>query len=166
MDTALPPVLDPVIIVSSLRDNLWLIVGALVALCVGALGAGDAAATFLRSIVPLPWGSIGLAVVVFAAFAGLHFRLQLVSEMERRRDLIERQGAASRLIHAASADGRRWLRVVQENLEMVEDDTQADRERKLYLSGARANADKLEQAFERIEGNQRRLDGPDDPAPE
>ena len=76
---------------------------------------------------------------------------------------MERSAAASRLILSAASDGRRWLRVVQENLEMVDDGNQGARERQLYLSGARANADKLEQAFERIEGNQRRFDGPVDP---
>jgi len=81
-----------------------------------------------------------------------------VREMEVRRDDLERSAAASRLIRSATSDGRRWLRVVQENLELVDDDTQADRERRLYLSGARAHADKLEQSFERIEGNQRQLD--------
>ena len=41
---------------------------------------------------------------------------------------------------------------------MVGSDTQAERERVLYLGGAVANADKIEQAFDRIEGNQQRLD--------
>jgi hypothetical protein len=143
---------------SPLRDYVWLILGAVAGVCLGLLGLGESISAFLGSFVPLPWGAIGIAVATFAAFAGLHFRLRLVEEMERRRDHIERGAAASRLIHAAADDGRRWLRVVQENLEMVEDDGQAERERKLYLSGARANADRLEQAFERIEGNQRRLD--------
>lgn len=143
---------------SPLRDYLWLIAGVVAAVCVGLLGLGRSISAFLGSLLPLPWGALGLAIVIFAAFAGLHFRLRLVQEMERRRDHLERGAAASRLIHAAAADGRRWLRVVQENLEMVEDESQAERERRLYLSGARANADKLEQAFERVEGNQRRLD--------
>lgn len=112
----------------------------------------------MAAIAPLPWASIGLGLLVFAAFAGLHFRLQLVRALEMHRDQLERSAAASRLIRSASQDGRRWLRVVQENLELVSDDGQAERERRLYLEGARANADKLEQAFERIEGNQQRLD--------
>lgn len=141
-----------------LRDYIWLIAGTVIAVGVGGLGLGAAATRSLAALVPLPWGSIGIGVLLFAAFTALHFRLQLVREIERRRDHIERNAAASRLIHSATSDGRRWLRVVQENLEMVDDDTQAERERQLYLSGARAHADKLEQAFERIEGNQRRLD--------
>ena len=95
---------------------------------------------------------------MFAAFAGLHFRLQLVRSLEQRRDELERGAAASRLIHSAVSDGRRWLRVVQENLELVSDRSQREQEKELYLGGAKANADKLEQAFDRIEGNQRRLD--------
>lgn len=141
-----------------LRDYGWLLAGAVAALLVGTLGLGGRLASMLSFIAPLPWSTIGVALLVFLAFAGLHFRLQLVRALERQRDQLERSAAASRLIRSASADGRRWLRVVQENLELVDDDDQADRERELYLAGARANADKLEQAFERIEGNQQRLD--------
>jgi hypothetical protein len=143
---------------SPLRDYAWLIVGGAIAICFSVLGLGVAAARQLGAIVPLPWGGIGIAVVIFAAFTALHFRLRLVRELEARRDEMERSAAASRLIRSATSDGRRWLRVVQENLEMVDDHNQAERERRLYLSGARAHADKLEQSFERIEGNQRRLD--------
>ena len=135
-----------------------MLVGAVAALAVGGLRLGPAASSSMAAIAPLPWGSIGLGLLVFAAFAGLHFRLQLVRALEMHRDQLERSAAASRLIRSASQDGRRWLRVVQENLELVSDDGQAERERRLYLEGARANADKLEQAFERIEGNQQRLD--------
>lgn len=143
---------------NALRHHVWLLAGALAALLVAGLGLGRTAGRALAAVAPLPWGALGIGVLVFAAFAGLHFRLQLVRALERQRDQLERNAAASRLIRSATADGRRWLRVVQENLEMVSDDRQAERERRLYLEGARANADKLEQAFERIDGNQRRLD--------
>ena len=143
---------------SPLRDYVWLIVGVVAAVCFAAFGFGELAARWLSALIPLPWGSIGIGALVFVAFTSLHFRLRLVREMEGRRDDTERGAAASRLIRSATSDGRRWLRVVQENLELVDDDTQAQRERQLYLSGARAHADKLEQSFERIEGNQRRLD--------
>lgn len=96
--------------------------------------------------------------MVFAVSAVLHFRGQLIRVLIRERDELERGAAASRLIHSAVSDGRRWLRVVQENLDLVIDGTQAAPEEELYLGGARANADKLEQAFDRIEGNQRQLD--------
>ena len=141
-----------------LRNYGWLLAGAVAAVLISGFGAGTAAAGALQALVPLPWGALGTGVLVFAAFAALHFRLQLVRGLERERDRMERSAAASRLIHAASADGRRWLRVVQENLELVDGGSQTPREQQLYLEGARANADKLEQAFERIEGNQRRLD--------
>lgn len=141
-----------------LRDYGWLLIGALAAVITVAVRPGDAAVAALAGVVPLPWGRLGVALLVFAACAGLHFRLQLVRSLERERDQLERNAAASRLIRAASSDGRRWLRVVQENLQMVDEDAHAERERQLYLEGARANADKLEQAFERIEGNQARLD--------
>jgi hypothetical protein len=144
--------------VSVLRNNGWLLIGAVAALSVAWLRLGSGVGATLRALVPLPWGAIGLGLLVFAAFAGLHFRLQLVRALEQQRDQLERNAAASRLIRAASADGRRWLRVVQENLELVDADEQADEHKSLYLDGARAHADKLEQAFERIEGNQRKLD--------
>lgn len=143
---------------NALRDYGWLLVGAFGGLLTASLGLGKAASTWLSEIIPAPWGTIGTALLVFAAFAGLHFRLQLVRSLEQQRDELERGAAASRLIHSAVSDGRRWLRIVQENLELVNDGTQGKREEELYLGGARANADKLEQAFDRIEGNQRRLD--------
>jgi len=143
---------------NALRDSGWLLAGAVAALLIGGLGLGRAATGALATIAPLPWGAIGVGLLVFAAFAGMHFRLQLVRTLERHRDQLERSAAASRLIRSASSDGRRWLRVVQENLELVSDAGQAERERRLYLEGARANADKLEQAFERIDGNRQRLD--------
>jgi len=142
----------------ALRQNGWLILGAAAAVLVAWFGLGAAATRGLAALVPLPWGAIGIAFLVFAAFAALHFRLQLMRALERERDYLERSAAASRLIHAASADGRRWLGVVQENLHLVGSDSQAERERVLYLGGAVANADKIEQAFDRIEGNQQRLD--------
>lgn len=142
----------------TLKDNAWLLIGAVVALLVAVTGVGRVAAGALGAVVPLPWGAIGAGLLVFAAFAGLHFRLQLVRSLQRQRDQLERNAAASRLIRAASSDGRRWLRVVQENLELVGDGSGAGAQSSLYLDGARANADKIEQAFERIEGNQERLD--------
>lgn len=142
---------------SPIRDYGWLLAGVAAA-SLSWLGIGSAARRGLQSIVPLPWGAIGTGMLVFAAFTALHFRLQLLRALQAQRDHLEHSAAASRLIRSASADGRRWLRVVQENLELVAGGSQAARESQLYLDGARANADKLEQAFDRIEGNQRRLD--------
>lgn len=147
---------------SPIRDYRWLLAGAVAAVSVSWLGIGSAARRGLESVVPLPWGAIGIALLVFAAFAALHFRVQLLRALQAQRDQKERSAAASRLIRSASADGRRWLHVVQENLEIIAGGSQAERERQLYMDGARANADKLEQAFDRIEGNQQRLDELDD----
>lgn len=141
-----------------LREYGWLIAGAIVAIIILMLQPERGVMETPSSVLPLPWGRLATALLVFVAFTGLHFRLQLVRSLERERDQLERNAAASRLIRAASSDGRRWLRVVQENLQMIDEDSQAERERQLYLDGARANADKLEQAFDRIEGNQRQLD--------
>lgn len=143
---------------SPIRDYGWLLAGSVAAAAVSWLGVGSTARRGLESIVPLPWGAMGIGLLVFAAFAALHFRLQLLRALEAQRDQMERSAAASRLIRSASADGRRWLRVVQENLELVAGGSQAERQRQLYIDGARAHADKLEQAFDRIEGNQQRLD--------
>ena len=143
---------------SALRDYGWLLAGAIGGLLIAWFGLGEAAATRLNAVIPVPWGAIGSALLVFAAFAGLHFRGQLIRSLARESAELERGAAASRLIRAAASDGRRWLRVVQENLDLVSDGSQGEREKELYLGGARANADKLEQAFDRIEGNQRQLD--------
>ena len=145
-----------------IRDYGWLLTGVVAAVCVSWLGVGSAVRRALESVAPVPWGGIGTGLLVFAAFAALHFRLQLLRALDAQRNHWERSAAASRLILTASGDGRRWLRVVQENLELVADGSQADRERRLYLEGAQANADKLEQAFDRIEGNQQRLDDLDE----
>ena len=80
----------------ALRHNGWLILGAAAAVLVAWLGLGTAAARGLAALVPLPWGSIGIAFLVFAAFAALHFRLQLMRGLERERDYLERSAAASR----------------------------------------------------------------------
>lgn len=143
---------------SPIRDYGWLLAGVVAAAAVAGLGVGGAVRRGLESIVPLPWGAIGIGLLVFAAFAALHFRLQLLRALEVQRDRMEHSAAASRLILSASGDGRRWLHVVQENLEIIAGGSQAEPQRQLYMDGARANADKLHQAFDRIEGSQQRLD--------
>lgn len=139
------------------RDYFWLLIGAAAAIALPFSGLGHAFAESLSGIIPLPWGHIGLAVAIFGAAAALHFRMHLMQSLGGHGGDIERQQAASRLILSAVADGRRWLRVIQENLELVADDDLKSQDR-LYLEGAIAHADKLEQAFDRIEGNQRELD--------
>ena len=141
------------------RDYVWLLIGAVAAITLPFSGLGHAVAESLRGVIPLPWGQIGLAVVIFGTASALHFRLQLMRSLDAHDSDLERRRAASRLILAAAADGKRWLLVIQENLEIVADDDLKSQDR-LYLEGAKAHADKLEQAFERIEGNQRELDGP------
>ncbi|HEX9699835.1 MAG TPA: hypothetical protein VGD06_10285 [Acidobacteriota bacterium] len=145
---------------NALRDYGWLLFGAAAAILLPAFGAGGALAAALDRVAPLPWARIAFGALIFAAAAALHFRTQLIRSLDRRRQDIERQGAASRLIQAATDDGRRWLLVIQENLVLIEDEGQRPPDKKLYLEGARAHADKLEQAFERIDGNRRRLDEP------
>jgi hypothetical protein len=147
--------------VSAIRNYGWLLVGAGVGLLIAWLGVGESMSAGLSAMIPLPWGAIGIASVVFIAFTSLHFRLQLVRLLEQQQLERERGAAASQLIQSAVSDGRRWLRVVQENLELVSSESQGRREKHLYLEGAGSNSNKIEQAFDRIEGHQRRLDGPD-----
>jgi hypothetical protein len=141
-----------------IRDYAWLIIGIVVAAAFAGFGLGARLATRLSELAPLPWAAFGMALLIFAAFAGVHFRLRLMQALDEQQAQLERGAAASRLIMSASADGRRWLRVVQENLELVCGGGAGERERDLYLGGALANAEKLDQAFTRIEGNQRQLD--------
>lgn len=143
------------------QDYGWLLVGASAGILISSLGLGELVSARLAAVIPLPWGEIGIALVVFAAFASLHFRLQLLQTLEQQSSQIERGAATSQLIRSAVSDGRRWLRVVQENLELVDSESQAEREKQLYLGGARANSDKIEEAFDRIEGHQSRVNGSD-----
>ncbi len=143
-----------------LRQYGWLALGVAAAVAVSTSNVNRGVMARLSDIVPLPWENIGLAALVFAAFAGMHFRQLLLATLATRDLDTERAGAASRLIQAAVADGLRWLQVIQENLDLVADGKQREQDAQLYLGGARAHADKLEQAFERIEGNRRRLDTP------
>ncbi len=143
---------------TQLRHYGWLALGVTAAVAVSTSNVNRGVIARLSGIAPLPWETIGLAALVFAAFTGMHFRQQLMAALATRELAAERSGAASRLIQAAVADGVRWLRVIQENLELVADGKQRQQEAELYLGGARAHADKLEQAFERIEGTQRKLD--------
>ena len=143
---------------TQLRHYGWLALGVAAAVAVSTSNVSRGAIAPLSAIAPFPWENIGLAALVLAAFAGLHFRQQLLATLATRDLDAERSGAASRLIQAAVSDGLRWLRVIQENLELVADGKIREQEAQLYLGGARAHADKLEQAFQRIEGTRRRLD--------
>ena len=143
---------------TQLRHYGWLALGVVSAVAVSTSNLWRDLIARLSGIAPLPWEKIGLAALVFAAFAGMHFRRQLLDTLTTRNLEAERSGAASRLIQGAVSDGLRWLRVIQENLELVEGGKIREQEAQLYLGGARAHADKLEQAFQRIEGTRRRLD--------
>jgi len=141
---------------------LWLGVGLVAAVAIPALGLHRRAIAVLSGIAPLPWGRIGLALLVFGAFAALHFRSHWVASLMRQQRLQQRQDAAARRIAEAERDGKRWVRVIQENLELVVEAEQRPGMDDLYLAGARAHADKLEQAFERIRGTRRRLEEKDE----
>lgn len=141
---------------------LWLAVGLVTAVAVPALGLHRRVVAILSAVLPLPWTQIGLALLVFGSFAALHFRAHWVGSLMRQRRLRQRQEAAARRIAEAERDGRRWTRVIQENLELVAEAEQRPGMDDLYLDGARAHAEKLEQAFERIRGTRRRLEADED----
>lgn len=133
-------------------------VGVVAAVTVPSLGLHEHLVAGLTALVPLPWGAIGIGVLVFGLFAALHFRSHWIGSLMRQQRLRQRQQAAARRIAEAERDGKRWIRVIQENLELVAEAEQRPGMDDMYLDGARAHADKLEQAFERIGGTRRRLD--------
>jgi len=63
--------------VSAIRNYGWLLAGAGVGLLIALFGLGESMSARLNTIIPLPWGAIGIGIVVFMAFTSLHFRLQL-----------------------------------------------------------------------------------------
>lgn len=137
---------------------LWLVLGLVAAVTVPALGLHERLVAALSTVAPLPWGSIGLGILIFGLFAALHFRSHWVGSLMRQQRLQQRQQAAARRIAEAEGDGKRWLRVIQENLELVAEAEQRADMDEMYLAGARSHADRLEQAFERIRATRRRLD--------
>jgi hypothetical protein len=98
--------------------------------------------------------------LIFAAAAALHFRSHWVRslhaiEAERQRTL-----AAARLLEGVAMDGSSGVNIIKENLALVAGGSQRPQEAELYLQGAQAHADKLDQVFERLNGIRVRLDEP------
>ena len=86
---------------------------------VPSLGVGSEIAEALSSVLPAPWAGIGTGLLLFAAASSLHFRRHWAKTLAAVQHERRRQEAAARLLREASADGTRWLRVIQENLELV-----------------------------------------------
>lgn len=136
---------------------LWLAIGLVTGILVPSLGVEGRLVAALGTVAPAPWSRIGLGLLIFGLFAALHFRSHWVDSLTRQQRMRQRQESAARRIAEAERDGRRWIRVIQENLELVAEAEQRPGMDDMYLEGARAHADKLEQAFERISGTRRRL---------
>lgn len=143
---------------TTLRAHGWLLLGVVAGLLAPAFGLPEWLASTLEAALPLPWGRIGLGGLIFWAGAGLHFRSHWASSLACLRRERQRQAAAARLLESAREDGISWVRVIQENLQMVADGRQRRQEAELYLSGALAHARKLEELFQRLDGIGRRLD--------
>jgi len=141
----------------NLREYRWLWIGLVAAVTMPAFGFGSRLAAVLDGWIPLPWGRLGIGLLIFAAVAALHFRSHwvvclsaLVAEKRRAR-------AAARLLEDVRMDGSNGVRIITENLDLVTGGNQRPQEKELYLQGAQAHAAKLEQVFERLEGIRVRL---------
>jgi hypothetical protein len=147
---------------TTLTDFRWLWIGLIGAVLVPVLGIGDRLAGVLEGLVPLPWGRIGLGILLFAAAAALHFRSHWVRSLVDVETERQRSHAAARLLEGVALDGAAGVNVIKENIDLVASGTQRQQESLLYLQGARAHADKLDQVFERLDGVRRRLEPPSD----
>lgn len=137
----------------------WLLIGGVAALVVPLSGIDAIVAGWADAVLPFAAAKLFGGLLVFFLATAFHFRYHWVRSLEELGAARQRMGAAARRIDEARLDGLRWLRVIQENLELVVDTDQRPADAELYLGGARAHAEKLEQAFVRIDGIVRRLDG-------
>jgi hypothetical protein len=119
----------------------WLILGFLVAIGTVSTNAADALAASLGRFVPLPWARIGVAILVFWAFAGIHFRAHWAATQDgaRLRDSLRED----------LDDAGRSVAIVEDNLREVLPDPADDRADSLYLAGAHAHARRLLAVVER-----------------
>jgi len=148
---------------TTLREYRWLWIGLVAAVAVPTLGVGMRLASAMEGLIPLPWGRIGVGLLIFAALAALHFRSHWVGCLHALEAEKQRVNAAAQLLHDVRMDGKNGVRIIKENLDLVAGGSQRPQEAKLYLQGAQAHAAKLEQVFERLEGIRLRLDTqPDD----
>lgn len=150
----------------SLRGTGWLLVGLLLALVVPALGLAARLGELLDSWAPLPWGAIGLGLLLFWAGAGLYFRSHWVATLRALRTVEAEAADAARRLDSVIADGERWSYVLRDNLlELRRGDLPADQAR-LYLEGAVSHADKVRELVERCRGARARLSGLPGTAPD
>jgi hypothetical protein len=143
-----------------LREYRWLWIGLVAAVAVPALGLGTHIAAVLNGFIPLPWGRVGIGILIFAALATFHFRSHWVACLQALGAEKQRAQAAAQLLAEVRMDGSNGVRVIKENLDLVAGGSQRPQEAELYLQGAQAHAAKLEQVFERLEGIRTRLGTP------
>jgi hypothetical protein len=147
---------------TTLSDYRWLWIGAILAIVVPTSGTGSLVASSLESMIPLPWGRVGIGILIFAAAAAFHFRSHWVRSLHAVEAERQRARAAARLLEGVAMDGASGVSIIKENLALVAGGSQRPQEAELYLQGARAHADKLDQVFERLNGIRARLDAPSD----
>ena len=141
-----------------LREYRWLWIGLVAAITVPTLDVGARLAGVMEGLIPLPWGKLGLGLLIFFALAAQHFRSHWVGCLHALEADRQQARAAARLLEEVRLDGANGVRVIHENLAIVAGGSQRPQEAELYLQGAQAHAAKLEQAFERLDGIRRRLE--------
>ncbi len=126
---------------SKLQGYGWLLVGAVLALAVPILAIDQLAIGILSAILPLPWGRLGIAVLIFWTAAALYFRSHWAATLDLLQAKHRQLSAANERLRDIAADAERSAYLLADNLEEVkagDGGTHA-----MYLDGARAHAAKL-----------------------
>ena len=105
----------------TLREYRWLWLGVVAAVTVPALGLGARLAAILEGWVPLPWGRVGVGLLIFVAMAAVHFRSHWVASLQALGAERQRAHAAAQLLSEVRMDGSNGVRVIKENLDALLD---------------------------------------------
>lgn len=120
----------------------WLLLGAIAGVAVLATDLPHGISTLLERLVPLPWPRLVLAVLVFWAFAGIHFRSHLVATRRALRSALEDRAAHDSRLRVDLEDATRSAFIVADNLVECEEGTHESR-RSMYLDGAKTHARRI-----------------------
>lgn len=128
---------------SRLHPYRWLIVGTAAAVLVPVSGLDQEAVALASRVAPLPWGRIGLGVLLFWCCAAFYFRSHWGETKGALRRAHEVSRRASARLAGIAADGERSAWVLRDNLlELTDSDPPPDLAR-LYLEGALAHTNKI-----------------------
>lgn len=128
----------------------WLLVGAIAAVVTAATGISSALPEALGATLPIPWSRFLLALLVFWAFAGVHFRAHWAATRRALRESLELTERERLQIRDDIDDARHSAAIVADNLEECTDDPDRASRQSLYLGGARAHALRIVGALERV----------------